>query len=201
MDINAVPHRTRLLALRLCSIRHGRPPVWLQPGITASSFAEKIGLFVARAAEPKELFLGCGYWHVDITTVCPSRSLVASSTRISPGRSNRYLRRKVRPVSGVALRSSWPRSSLGRASKWLAQQRCDHTWSTASSGKRHPCAPTTPWSPSAASRGGNVGDNHSLIWAIEGSAGALLLLGRAAGWRVYQGEQRQARRQTLRDGT
>ncbi|RWA98395.1 MAG: hypothetical protein EOQ39_32265 [Mesorhizobium sp.] len=40
--------------------------------------------------------------------------------------------------------------------------------------------------------GGTVGDNHSLIWALEGSAGALLLVGRASGWRVCQGEQRQA---------
>ncbi|TIQ61986.1 MAG: hypothetical protein E5X41_30495 [Mesorhizobium sp.] len=53
------------------------------------------------------------------------------------------------------------------------------------------CAPT-PWSPSVASRGGTVAENHSLIWALEGSAGALLLVGRASGWRVCQGEQRQA---------
>jgi hypothetical protein len=54
VDINAVPHRTRLLALR--------PYVTAAPrfGFNLKDygvlFAEKIGLFVARAAEPKELF-------------------------------------------------------------------------------------------------------------------------------------------------
>lgn len=80
------------------------------------------------------------------------------------GRSNRYLRRKVRPVSGLALRSSWPRLA-----------RIEHVNGLRSNGaitleQRHQetAILVRPDTLVAIGRiaGGTVAENHSLIWAL-----------------------------------